>query len=209
MDDHPHLDINEKDIRSVQLYRSGIVLSALAFVIATTLLIATRGWQSLSGAEWIGQHRLLLYTSIWMLVIGTGLSIFTIHLYIRQFHIFLKILFGIGVGSLILFLAMGGISDRDFLQTLYHAPYGTLGFGFVLAALCGIAVKEAFCFGQIEAVLFATVTPVLILGHIFHMLSPQTEFILLNADTLLICIFAIRKVSMPVDLDIGDKSVYM
>ncbi|MDX1764254.1 MAG: DUF2301 domain-containing membrane protein, partial [bacterium] len=84
-----------------------------------------------------------------------------------------------------------------------------LGFGFILASLCGIAVKEAFCFGQLEAILFALVTPTLVLGHLFHAISPMTATFLLCLDTLLLCIFAIRKEIMPASLDIGDKSVYM
>jgi uncharacterized integral membrane protein len=201
-------DINEKDILSVRLYRGGIVLSALSFVLGTVMLLVTGGWQSPSSTEWIGQNRVFLYTAVWMIVVGTGISVVTIHLYIRQFHALLKILYGIGLISVILFLALGMTSGQGFLNILYGTPYGSFGFGFVLATLCGIAVKEAFCFGRAEAILFAVVTPILVLGHIFHALSPMTAFMLLCADTFFVCIFAVRKVIMPVGPDIGDKSIY-
>jgi uncharacterized integral membrane protein len=209
MDNHPHLDINEKDIRGVQFYRGGIVLSALAFVMGTVLLFLTQPWNDPDSPRWLAHHRILLSVAVWMIVIGTGTSVLTIHLYIRQFHVLLKILFGIGLVSILIFFGLGIWNSQGFLRILYETPYGTFGFGFVLAALCGIAVKEAFCFGQLEAVLFALATPVLVLGHIFHAWSPYTAFLLLCADSLFLCIFAVRKVMMPVDLDIGDKSVYM
>lgn len=209
MDDTASLEINEQDIRGVQLYRGGIVLCALAFVLGTALLLLTEGWRSPSSAEWLEQNRVLLWVTVGMIVFGVGLSVVTIHLYIRQFHSFLKLLFGIGMVSVLIFLIMAVVSDRGFLTILYMTPYGTFGFGFVLATLCGIAVKEAFCFGRAEAILFAVVTPILILGHMFHSLSPMTELTLLCTDTILLSVFAARKVIMPVDLDIGDKSVYM
>jgi uncharacterized integral membrane protein len=209
MDNSSSFGINEKDIMSVRLYRGGIVLSALAFILGTVLLLVTEGWKNTASTEWIKNHNVLLHTVVWMMVIGTGISVVTIHLYIRQFHRLLKILYGVGLAALVLFLVMGITSGRGFLNLLYQTPYGTFGFGFMLATLCGIAVKEAFCFGRAEAVLFAVVTPVLVLGHMFHAFSPFTALMFLCADTLFIVIFAARKVIMPVDLDIGDKSIYM
>ncbi|PIV85718.1 MAG: hypothetical protein COZ32_10030 [Nitrospirae bacterium CG_4_10_14_3_um_filter_53_41] len=202
-------EINERDIRGVRIYRGGIVASALAFVMVTVLLLFTQAWGNSNASLWISHHEVLLLLAVWMIVLGTGASVLTIHLYIRQFHLLLKILFGIGAASVMVFLAAGFFSGRGFLQILYQTPYGTFGFGFVLAALCGITVKEAFCFGMPEAVLFAVATPLLILGHIFDAFRPLTNLALLCAATLLICIFAVRKVIMRVDLDIGDKSVYM
>jgi uncharacterized integral membrane protein len=200
--------INAQDIREVRVYRGGIVVSALGFLLGTILVLLTQAWDQPSSTVWIREHRLLLGLAAGMVLAGTGISVMTIHLYIRQFHTLLKILFGIGLVSVMLLFMLSIFTAEGFLSTLYQKPYGTFGFGFILATLCGIAVKEAFCFGQIEAVLFALVTPVLVLGHIFGALSPSTAFALLCVDTLLLCIFAIRKEIMPVDLDIGDKSVY-
>lgn len=202
-------DINERDIRGVRIYRGGIVVSALAFVMVMVLLLFTQAWGNPDASLWIAHHGVLLMIAVWMIVLGTGTSVLTIHLYIPQFHLLLKILFGIGAAAVMIFLAAGFFSGRGFLQILYQTPYGTFGFGFVLAALCGITVKEAFCFGMPEAILFAVVTPVLVLGHIFDAFRPLTGLVLLCADTLLLCIFAVRKVTMPEDLDVGDKSVYM
>jgi uncharacterized integral membrane protein len=209
MSPSPSFEITKKDIRSVQVYRGGIVLTALAFVVGTSLLFYTEGWKSLSSSAWLAHHRVLVASAVGMVIVGTGVSVLTIHLYIRQFHMLLKILYGIGLMSVAVFLVMAFTTPQRFLEILYKTPYGIVGFGFILAALCGIAVKEAFCFGQIEAVLFAVVTPLLVLGHLFQIWSPAVGFILLCLDTLLLCIFAAHKEIMPPDLDIGDKSVYM
>ena len=209
MEESSSFDINARDIRSVRIYRGGIVLSALAFVLGSGLVIATEAWNHPSSADWIGQHRLLLTFAVVMLAAGTGTAVINIHLYIRQFHAVLKLLFAIGLVSTLLLFIIGFFNGHGFLTTLYQKPYGILGFGFILASLCGIAVKEAFCFGQLEAILFAVVTPTLVLGHLFHAISPMTATFLLCLDTLLLCIFAIRKEIMPASLDIGDKSVYM
>ena len=202
-------DINQQDIMGVRIYRGGIVLTALCFVIATVLLLVTEGWKNPSSSEWIAHHRLLLHVSVWGVVIGTGISVVTIHLYIRQFHALLKILFSIGLAAVVFFLIMGIVTGKGLIHLLFQNHYGTFGFGFVLAALCGIAVKEAFCFGLPEAILFAVVTPILVMGHLLSLFSPLTALILLCADTFFLTLFAVRKEMMAPDLDIGDKSVYM
>lgn len=198
----------ERDIRSVQIYRAGIALSALAFLIVNTLLLVTQGWKNPSSTPWIRGHSLLLSLAVWMLITGVGISVLSIHLYIHRFHTLLKILYGIGIVSVVLLLGAGVSREIGFLSLLYETPAGTVGFGFILATLCGIAVKEAFCFGQIEAVLFAVVTPILVLGHLFQILNPVSAFLFLCADTLFLVFFAVRKIMMPIHLDIGDKTLY-
>ncbi len=202
-------DITPADLRGVRIYRGGIVVSALAFVVTAILTALTKVWEATSVTAWLAHHQPLLIIAVVLLIAGTGTSVMTIHLYIRQFHTLLKLLFGIGLVSVIAFVILSLLTPQGFLETLYLTPYGTLGFGFILAALCGITVKEAFCFGMPEAIAFAAVTPLLVLGHLFHQLSPFTAFILLCLDTLFLCIFAARKERMAADLDIGDKSVYI
>ncbi len=202
-------EITPQDIRGVRVYRGGILLAAAGVVGAALLLFVSRAWETPSAQGWIDSHRLALHLMVWSVTIGTGISVVTVHLYMRQFHTLLKILYGIGLAAMGAFVVLGLIGGRGFLHILYETPYGTFGFGFVLAALCGIAVKEAFCFGRIEAVLIAVVTPILVLGHLFRWTSPQTGFLLLAADAIFLGIFAARKWIMPVDLDIGDKSIYM
>ncbi len=202
-------EITAQDIRGVRVYRGGILLAAAGVVGGALLLFLTRAWEAPSAQGWIESHRLLLHLMVWAVTVGTGISVVTVHLYMRQFHTLLKILYGIGLAAMGAFVVLGLIGGRGFLRILYETPYGTFGFGFVLAALCGIAVKEAFCFGRAEAILIAVVTPILVLGHLFRWISPQTGVLLLAADALLLGIFAARKWIMPVDLDIGDKSIYM
>ncbi|NOY53865.1 MAG: hypothetical protein GXP58_09635 [Deltaproteobacteria bacterium] len=202
------LEITPLDLRGVRIYRGGIVVSALAFVLTAALIGLTRGWEAASATAWLADHQAILVTAVLLLIAGTGTSVIMIHLYIRQFHTLLKLLFGIGLVSVTVFAAISFVTPRQFLEILYLTPYGTLGFGFVLAALCGITVKEAFCFGMIEAILFAAVTPVLVLGHLFRWLHPFPAFILLCLDAFFLCIFAARKEIMAADLDVGDKSVY-
>lgn len=202
-------EITPADIRSVRIYRGGIVLSALAFVSVTVLAGLTQSWKNPSSTAWLAHHQPLVVAALLLLIAGTGISVMTIHLYVRQFHTLLKLLFGAGLCSVLLIAVGSFVSPRQFLEILYLTPYGTLGFGLILAALCGITVKEAFCFGMIEAILFSLITPVLVLGHLFHWISSFPAFILLCLDALFLCIFAARKEMMAADLDIGDKSVYM
>jgi len=143
-----------------------------------------------------------------LLTAGTGLSVANIHLYIGGLRRVLRILYGLGTGGLLFLLLWAGLSGRDFLELLLARPYGLAAWGPVLAALCGIAVKEAVCFGRIEAVLFALVTPVLVLGRLLSLLGPRALEVLFAIDTILLCVFAVRKARMAVERDIGDKSLY-
>jgi len=202
-------EITPADIRDVRIYRGGIAAAAVALVAAAGLAGLTRAWAAPSATAWLAHHEPLLIGLVILLIAGTGTSVMKIHLYIRQFHLLLKVLFGIGLVATLLAALAAAVTSRHFLEILYLSPYGILGFGFILAALCGITVKEAFCFGMPEAIAFAVVTPVLVLGHLFGGLAPFTAFILLCGDAFLLSFFAVRKARMAADLDIGDKSIYM
>ena len=188
--------ITATDRRGVVLYRIGLITAALAFAVGTGLGLAcpenTSVVYSLSG----------LYTLFWF---GLGLSLLTIHIYLIPLH---RLLQG--------FLVVGGLAslgvahywDGPFVSTVIQHPYTLLGVGFTFAALTGIYFKEAFCFNRLETKLLTPLVPVLLLGHLFNILPPTGEKILLALWALLFLVFALRKAVQPLVPDIGDKSVF-
>ena len=195
--------VEARDVREVLLYRAGIAVCAGAMVLA---LAASAGGPA--GADWLAHRRLPLTAAVLLLTAGTGLSVATIHLYIRGFRALLRWLYAAGAAGLLLVVVWAGLSGRAFLGLLLGSPVGLVAWGPVLAALCGVAVKEAVCFGRIEAVLFATLTPLLVAGRLWGFLGPRSLQLLFAADTVLLCVFAVAKARMPVERDIGDKSLY-
>lgn len=188
--------INDRDRREVIIYRSGLALAALCFIVGTGLIL---------GAEKLGSN---LHTLSWLysgFCLGLGISLWTIHIYMKLLHRVLQVFWGIGV---ITSIAIAHGSSEPFALTVYNNPLTILGVGFVFAALTGIFFKEAFCFNRLETKLLTPLIPVLLLGHLLGWLSPQVEQILLALWAGLFAIFALRKALQPIPPDIGDKSVF-
>lgn len=188
--------INEGDRRGVVIYRSGLMAAALSFAIATGLFL----WQS--GNPTILKLVTPLYFCFW---VALGVSLLTIHIYLKPLHKALQIFWAIG-GTASLGLAL--YNPEPLALQVYEHPSTILGVGFVFAALTGIFFKEAFCFDRLETKLLTPLVPVLLLGHLLGWLPAQWEQILLGAWALLFLVFAIRKVIQPIPPDIGDKSVF-
>ncbi len=187
--------ITDHDRREVILYRSGLVLAALSFAIATALVL----WRAdTSTLPWIT----LLYN---LFCLGLGVSLWTIHIYLRPLHQALQLFWVIGAIASLIF---GHTSPQPFALTVYDNPLTILGVGFTFAALTGIYFKEAFCFNRLETKLLTPLVPVLLLGHLLGWLSLPLEQTLLGAWAILFLVFALRKVLQPIPPDIGDKSVF-
>lgn len=188
--------ITQGDRRGVVLYRTGLMVAALAFGTGTILALGFHQYPGLVQAISV------LYTVFWL---GLGLSLATIHIYLVPLH---RLLQGVwlvgGVASLIL---SHGI-DGPLAQTVMDMPGVLWGIGFTFVALTGIFFKEAFCFDRLETKLLVPLVPLLLLGHLSGVLPLAVEQGLLATWAILFGVFALRKAVQPIVPDIGDKSVF-
>lgn len=188
--------ITERDRWEVIVYRSGLVLAAVCFVIGAGLVL---------GSDQLDSR---LHILIWLysgFCLGLGVSLWTIHIYMKLLHRVLQVFWGIGV---VASLAIAHGSPAPFALTVYNHPLTIFGVGFVFAALTGIFFKEAFCFDRLETKLLTPLVPVLLLGHLLGWLSLPVEQVLLAIGAGLFAVFALRKAIQPIPPDIGDKSVF-
>jgi len=186
--------ITDHDRREVVVYRSGLAIAALSLVMATAIVL----WQPAIDLKYIS----LLYS---VFCLALGVSLLTIHIYMKLLHRVLQAFWVVGVLSSI---TIAHLDPEPFALTVYQQPLTILGVGFVFAALTGIFFKEAFCFDRLETKLLTPLVPTLLLGHLSGILPVAVERSLLLAWALLFTIFALRKVIQPIPPDIGDKSVF-
>ncbi len=189
--------ITDRDRREVIIYRSGLAIAALCFAIATGL---TLGY----GNSLPIQHLIsVLYSGF---CLALGVSLFTIHIYLKPLHQALQIFWGIGIAASV---AIAHASPAPFALMVYQQPMAILGIGFVFAALTGIFFKEAVCFNRLEAKFLTLIVPTLLLGHLSDWMPVLVEQGLLATWAVLFLIFAIRKGIQAIPPDIGDKSVFV
>jgi uncharacterized integral membrane protein len=188
--------ITSDDRREVLIYRAGLTIAAVSFAIGSTLAL-TQG-----NNPFIQSLLTPLYT---LFTIGLGISLFTIHIYLKVLHRALQAFWLIGT---IASLGVAHFSPEPFAATVYRYPLTLLGVGFTFAALTGIFFKEAFCFDRLETKLLTPIVPLLLLGHLTGLLPLQVEQTLLGAWVVLLVVFALRKIVQQIPPDIGDKSVF-
>ncbi|BAS56024.1 DUF2301 domain-containing membrane protein [Leptolyngbya boryana CZ1] len=183
--------IDDHDRQGVILYRSGLAIAALSFAIAVGLAFS-------QNFAWITPLYFVFWTAL-------GVSLFTIHIYLKPLHLALQAFWAIGglasIGMLLL-------SSEPLALYVYQHPITIFGIGFTFAALTGIFFKEAFCFNRFETKFLTPIVPSLLLGHLSGILPLVWEQVLLGGWAVLFAIFAIRKLIQPIPPDIGDKSVF-
>ncbi len=186
--------IDKSDRVGVIIYRSGLILAALSFAIASNLLVAK------------GEIALPWITPLFALFsLGLGVSLLTIHIYMVALHRLLQAFWVIGSLSAI---AIAFQSEEPLALYVYNHPATLFGIGFTFAALTGIYFKEAFCFNRLETKVLTPIVPLLLLGHLTGLLPLEVEETLLAIWTIGFTVFAGRKMVQSVDPDIGDKSVF-
>lgn len=188
--------ITEADRREVKIYRGGLMVAALCFAIATGLVL------------WPGQHPSVFPLLSWLysgFAIALGVSLMTIHIYLRPLHRALQGFWLIGV---IASVVVAHANPEPFALTIYRYPLTILGIGFLFAALTGIFFKEAFCFNRLETKALTPLVPLMLLGHLVGLFPLSVEMALLGLWAVLFLVFAARKVVQPIPPDIGDKSVF-
>ncbi|QQE65773.1 hypothetical protein GFS31_24630 [Leptolyngbya sp. BL0902] len=188
--------ITDQDRLGVQIYRGGLGIAALALGAGVLLGLGFPQHPALV------QAISLCYTGLWL---GLGLSLTTIHIYLVPLHRLLQVFWLVG-GVATLAIAHG--IDGPLAETVVAYPQTLWGIGFTFAALTGIYIKEAFCFNRLETKLLTPLVPLLLLGHLFGLLSTPAEQALLLLWALLFGVFVLRKLAQPLVPDIGDKSVF-
>jgi uncharacterized integral membrane protein len=191
--------LTREDTITVVIYRSGIVMSAiimsgLAFVLATVSSNSSTALTSTSAD-------ILLYG----LYASVGMSVFFIHLYVGKIKVFLKNLYYLSLGCLILLLFIG---KGSLTGALVHEPYSLLLLLPLSGCLGFVTAKEAFCFQLFEGYLLAMIMPIYLLLVSRSTLTGRGAFYGLVLIAVMLVIFTLRKVSMPIAYDIGDKSAY-
>ncbi len=191
--------LTREDTITVVLYRIGIVLSTIIIsVLALLLRLTVSGAGAAATSPWADVLVYGLYVSV-------GMSVFFIHLYIGNFKRFLKNLYFISLGCLVVLLFMGKGSPA---AVLVHEPFGPLLLLPLSGCLGFVTAKEAFCFRLFEGYLLAMIMPVYLLLVSSGALSAGAAFSGLAFIALMLVLFTLRKIFMPVAYDIGDKSAY-
>jgi uncharacterized integral membrane protein len=192
--------LTREDKITVVLYRIGIVLSAI-IISALAILLTTAS----APAPAAGGGSLATDLLAYGLYLSVGMSVFFIHLYIGVFKRYLKNLYFISLGCLIVLLFIGKGSPS---AVFAHGAYGPLLLLPLAGCLGFVTAKEAFCFKLFEGYLLAMLMPLYLLMVSGGFLSGggATSGLILIAAMLVL--FTVRKVSMPLAYDIGDKSAY-
>ncbi|WP_016951465.1 DUF2301 domain-containing membrane protein [Anabaena sp. PCC 7108] len=187
--------ITKSDRTGVIIYRTGLMVAAVSFAIGSGLAL----FYPQSAAI---QAITPLYTCF---SLALGVSLLTIHIYMKLLHQILQLFWIIGSISAFIF---GHFDSQPFAITIYNQPLTIFGIGFTFAALTGIFFKEGFCFHRLETKILTPLVPLLLLGHLTGILSTQAEQVLLGIWAILFLVFALRKTIQNIPDDIGDKSVF-
>jgi uncharacterized integral membrane protein len=191
--------LTREDTITVVLYRAGIVMSAI-IIAGLAYLLATESPDSETSRIGLSGDILIygLYASV-------GMSVFFIHLYVGTFKRYLKNLYFISLGCLVVLLSVG---KGSLSGVLVREPYGPLLLLPLSGCLGFVTAKEAFCFQLVEGYLLAMIMPVYLLlvsGSILTYAGASYGLVLI---AVMLVIFTLRKAFMPIAYDIGDKSAY-
>ncbi len=188
--------ITKNDRLEVITYRLGLWLAGLSWIGGSSLIL----WQGATSTV----LNLLTYF-FWLFALGLGMSLMTIHIYLKSLHQVLQLFWLIGVISAVIFVQY---SYQPLALFVYEYSPSLLAIGFIFASLTGIFVKEAFCFNRLESKFLTLIFPSFFLAHLFHLLSVNGAKIFLTCISCGLLIFLVRKAIQPIPPDIGDKSVF-
>ncbi|MBD2628181.1 DUF2301 domain-containing membrane protein [Trichormus variabilis] len=187
--------ITKSDRTGVIIYRTGLMVAAVSFAIGSGLALFSPQSAAIQAIT-------PLYTCF---SLALGVSLLTIHIYMKLLHQILQLFWIIGSISAFIF---AHFDSQPFAITIYNQPLTIFGIGFTFAALTGIFFKEGFCFHRLETKILTPLVPLLLLGHLTGILSTQAEQVLLGIWAILFLVFALRKTIQNIPDDIGDKSVF-
>jgi uncharacterized integral membrane protein len=189
--------VTSKDRLDVVIYRAALITAATTFALGAGLAIAE-----------VQQSGMTTVISVLFVIFcaALGVSLWTIHIYLKPLHLALQLCWGIGcIAALVI-----TITATQPLPLAVYPPYSLalMGVGFVFVSLTGLFVKEAFCFNRLQAKLLVLMIPSLLLGHWLGLTPLMGEKILLGGCALIFLWFAIDKVFQQIPPDLGDKTVF-
>lgn len=189
--------VTSADRLGVVIYRGGLAVAAGSVLIGSILAL---GWGAQPGIP-------TALTALFALFcLGLGVSLWTIHIYLKALHLTLQVLWGCGCLAAVAI----ALTHSQSLPLVVFPPYAPalVGVGLVFVALTGLFVKEAFCFNRLQAKALILLVPSLLLGHWLGLLPPLGEKILLAGWALVFAWFALDKAFQQIPPDVGDKSVF-
>jgi uncharacterized integral membrane protein len=190
-------NLTQSDVDGVTLYRSSLAVCAALAAVGVCAGIAnapipTRAYDALYFAA----------------AAALGVSLQTIHIYLRPMHNLVKALWAVGVVCSGVLAASPLLSTGALVSELQLRPELMLAVGWQFVALTGLFFKEAFCFGRAEAAALTLLVPLLSMGHFLRLLPGPVESAGAVAFAGLFLLFAARKFQQPARDDLGDKSVF-
>lgn len=188
--------LTREDKITVILYRAGIVLSTVMVCVLSFLELTSNFTEPFGPSADVLAYG--LYASI-------ALSVYFIHLYIGKLKVFLRNLYFLSLGCLVVLLIIG---QGSLASAFMENPYGLLLLLPLSGCLGFVAAKEAFCFQLFEGYLLAMIMPAYLLLVATGALSARGASYGLVTIAVMLVIFTVRKVFMPLAFDIGDKAAY-
>ncbi|XP_073274249.1 uncharacterized protein [Primulina huaijiensis] len=138
--------VESSDIQEVILYRTGLVTAATSFVIASsTAFFHDPG----TVHDLISRNLDLFYC---LGGCGLGISLYLIHIYVKEIKQALQALWLIGaLGSVATYVFLAQPSGTALVQYVVENPAAVWFVGPLFAALTGLVFKEGLCYGKLEA----------------------------------------------------------
>ncbi|CAH9068273.1 unnamed protein product [Cuscuta epithymum] len=153
--------VEDSDVREVILYRLGLVMAAVSFVLASSAVLLPDN--SLI-RDFIETNLDVLYV---LGASGLGLSLYLIHIYVTLIKSILQAFWMLGVfGSLATYYLLAQPAHCSLVQYIIENPTTVWFVGPLFAALTGLLFKEGLCYGKLEAGILTFIIPLVLLGHL-------------------------------------------
>ncbi|CDF38081.1 unnamed protein product [Chondrus crispus] len=190
--------LRQSDANGVLGYRLAVAAMAVC-MSASVGLAVTKGTEIPSSV-----YDALYFTNL----VSFGVALQTIHIYMKPLHNALKVLWGLALAASIGLAVSPLLGGDGLVMAVYEHPALLLAVGWQFVALTGLFIKEAACFGRVEAISLIFLVPALAGGHFLGFLPGNVESSGAVAFAAFFLLFSARKFMQPATDDIGDMSVF-
>jgi len=122
--------ITSEDKKEVIIYRCGLILSAISFLIETNLVLFY---------PQLAINSVISNSVFFLFILGLGISLTKIHIYLKPLHNLLKIFWLIGTIFSIFLLFK---TNQPIIEYVYNYPLNLFGLGLIFVALTGIIYRK-------------------------------------------------------------------